>query len=97
KGRSSPQYFDSFELPVPVITDLFREAGEDKDLETLRRILKTGNDCQKYWAATWLGVNRDKKSTKALAQMATSDTPVLRVAALLALHRIEPITNILRV
>ncbi len=66
------------------------EAGENKDLKTLRKLLKTGNDSQKYWAATWLGVNKDKEATSALKEMTTSETPALRIASLLALHRIKP-------
>ena len=66
------------------------EAGNNKDLKTLRKLLKTGNDSQKYWAATWAGVNKDKRSEKSLKEMTTSETPVLRVASLLALYRIKP-------
>jgi hypothetical protein len=66
------------------------EAGENKDLRTLRELIETGNNSQKYWAATWLGVNKDKKSIQALTKLATSETPVLRVASLLALHKIQP-------
>jgi len=66
------------------------EAGNKKKNKLLHRLLKTGNDSQKYWAATWLGVNKDKKSVPALRKMTTSKTPALRVASLLALHRIKP-------
>jgi len=66
------------------------EAGENKGLKTLRKLLNTGNNSQKYWAATWLGVNKDKKSTPALKKMTTSETPALRVASFLALHKIKP-------
>ena len=66
------------------------ETGENRDLKILRKLLETGNDCQKYWAATWLGVNKDKRSEKFLKKLTTSETPVLRVASLLALHRIKP-------
>jgi len=66
------------------------EAGEKRDLKTLHKLLKTGNDCQKYWAATWAGVIKDKRSEESLKKMTASETPVLRVASLLALHRIEP-------
>lgn len=66
------------------------DAGEEEDLKTLRHLLKTGNDCERYWAATWLGVNKDRQSVRALKEAAASPTPALRVAALLALHKIEP-------
>jgi len=66
------------------------EAGENKDLKTLRKLIETGNNSQKYWAATWLGVNKDKKSIPALIKLTTSETPALRVASLLALHKIKP-------
>jgi len=66
------------------------EAGDNKDLKTLHKLLKTGNDSQKYWAATWLGVNKDKKSSPALKEMTVSEIPSLRIASLLALHKIKP-------
>jgi len=66
------------------------EAGNNKDLKTLHKLLKTGNDSQKYWAATWAGVNKDKRAEKSLKEMTTSKTPALRVASLLALYRIKP-------
>jgi len=66
------------------------EAGEKKKSKTLHKLLKTGNNSQKYWAATWLGVNKDKKSTPALKEMTNSEIPSLRIASLLALHRIKP-------
>ncbi|MHC4329860.1 MAG: sulfatase/phosphatase domain-containing protein, partial [Planctomycetota bacterium] len=72
------------------------EAGENRDLKTLRKLLETGNDCQKYWAATWLGVHKDKRSEESLKEMTTSETPALRVASLLALHRIKPDDEYLR-
>jgi len=37
-----------------------------------------------------LGVNKDKESIPALIKLTTSETPTLRVASLLALHKIEP-------
>ena len=66
------------------------EAGNNRDLKNLRKLLKTGNDSQKYWAVTWLGVHKDKPSEGALKKMTTSETPSLRIASLLALHRIKP-------
>jgi uncharacterized sulfatase len=66
------------------------EAGEKKKSKTLRKLLETGNDCQKYWAATWLGVNKDKQSEPALKKLTESETPAVRIASLLALHRIKP-------
>ena len=66
------------------------EAGEKKKSKTLRKLLETGNDCQKYWAATWLGVNKDKQSEPALKKLTESEIPAVRIASLLALHRIKP-------
>jgi len=66
------------------------EAGNNNDLKTLRKLLKTGNDSQKYWAATWLGVNKDKRSEGSLKKITTSEIPSLRIASLLSLHRIKP-------
>jgi len=72
------------------------EAGEQKDLKMLRNSLTTGNDCERYWAATWLGVSKDRQSAAALKQTAASPTPALRIASLLALHRIDPDNSYLK-
>jgi arylsulfatase A-like enzyme len=66
------------------------EAGNNKDLETLRKLLKTGNDSQKYWTATWLGINKDRQSQPALKEMTKCEIPALRIASLLALYKIAP-------
>jgi hypothetical protein len=72
------------------------EAGEKKDLKTLRNSLKTGNDCERYWAATWLGVNIDRQAVAALNKVTESHTPALRIASLLALHRMDPDNALLK-
>jgi arylsulfatase A-like enzyme len=81
-----------------LISQLIRtiEAGNNKDLKTLHKLLKTGNDSQKYWAATWAGVNKDKRAEESLKKMTTSKTPALRVASLLALYRIKPCDEYLK-
>jgi len=66
------------------------EAGEKKDLKTLRKALETGSAFEQYWAATWLGVNKDSQSEPALKEMAKSEISALRIASLLALHKIAP-------
>jgi len=66
------------------------EAGEKKDLKTLRKILEAGSEFEKYWAATWLGVNKDEQSKPALEEMTRSETGALRIAALLGLHKTSP-------
>ena len=43
-----------------------------------------------YWAATWLGVHKDKGSIPLLKKTAASDVAAVRIASLLALHKIEP-------
>lgn len=61
------------------------EAGERKDNGAIRRALGASDPCERYWAATWAGVNRDAGATDALRKLITSPTPVVRVAASLAL------------
>lgn len=66
------------------------DAGEDRDFEALHKALRTGNDCQKYWAATWLGVHQHRRAVPQLKRLSKHRTAALRVASLLALHRIDP-------
>jgi hypothetical protein len=61
------------------------EAGERKDRGAVRRALGASDPCERYWAATWAGVNRDADATDALRKLVMSRTPVVRVAASLAL------------
>ena len=72
---------------VPRLVELI-EAGERKDLSTVRSSLKAADPCERYWAATWSGVNLDRDAIKQLKQLASDSTPAVRVAACLALCRL---------
>ena len=70
-----------------LIPNLIRviEAGERKDLAMVRKSLAAEDPNDRYWAATWAGVNRDKDAIPALKDLANDKTPAVRVAASLSL------------
>ncbi|MCG8587202.1 MAG: HEAT repeat domain-containing protein, partial [Pirellulales bacterium] len=78
-------------LGLPAMQKLFPrllaiiEAGEQKDLAAVRHGLSAVDPSERYWAATWAGVNRDKEATDALKVLSTDTTPTVRVAACLSL------------
>jgi len=61
------------------------EAGERKQLAAVRKSLKADNPAERYWAATWSGVNKDSLATETLQRLAADPTPTVRVAACLSL------------
>lgn len=61
------------------------EAGERKESDVVRRALRAADPCERYWAATWAGVNKDAAAKQTLEKLAVSPTPAVRVAACLAL------------
>ncbi|WP_236973516.1 sulfatase family protein [Membranihabitans maritimus] len=69
---------------IKQLIDVF-EAGELKEISKLENLVQTGNACQKYWAATWLGVHESHKSVRLLEGLSEDKTPAVRIAANLAL------------
>jgi len=65
------------------------ESGEQKNNTALLEALNSGEPAERYWAATWLGVNRVGAADQVAALTADSD-PSVRIAANLALHKIDP-------
>jgi hypothetical protein len=63
-------------------------AGESKDIAALRKGLNAENPAVRYWAATWLGVQKNVESSKALIQATKDSDPAVRVASALALSRL---------
>jgi arylsulfatase A-like enzyme len=64
------------------------EAGERNDIAALRMGLKDENSAVRYWAATWLGVQKNVEASKALIQATKDSDPAVRVASALALARL---------
>ena len=64
------------------------EAGESKDIAALRKGLDDDNPAVRYWAATWLGVQKNVGSSKVLVQATKDSDPAVRVASALALYRL---------
>jgi arylsulfatase A-like enzyme len=65
------------------------EAGEKGDFKILRGLLDSDNSCERYWAATYLGHHRDTEARHSLKKRTTDKVAAVRVAALLALCRLE--------
>lgn len=61
------------------------EAGERKDLAAVRKSLGAEAPAERYWAATWAGVNLDKDAMEELKKLADDPIPALQVAASLSL------------
>ncbi|MFP6859642.1 MAG: sulfatase-like hydrolase/transferase [Roseibacillus sp.] len=61
------------------------EAGERKDGATVRNALAAADPAERYWAATWAGVNKDAGATDALKKLVDDPAAAVRVAASLSL------------
>jgi len=65
------------------------EAGEQGDVDFLIQKLGSSEPSERYWAATWLGVNKTTAAKERLKVMTNDDEPSVRIASNLALHRID--------
>jgi arylsulfatase A-like enzyme len=65
------------------------EAGENQDINALRRSLGSDDPSEQYWAAKWLGILKDQKSIESLKLMTSGKIPALRIASNLALWQIS--------
>ena len=59
--------------------------GERKDGAAVRNALAAADPAERYWAATWAGVNKDAGATDALKKLVDDPAPTVRVAASLSL------------
>lgn len=66
------------------------ESGEQQNNEVLLKTLNSAEPAERYWALTWLGVNRDEGARDQVAALTSDPDPSVRIAANLALYKIDP-------
>jgi len=66
------------------------EAGERKDITFLLKSAESQEPSERYWAVTWLGVNKEISARKKVDNLTTDPDPSVRIAANLALYKIDP-------
>jgi len=69
------------------------EAGENRNIPALMEASISEDPCERYWAATWLGVNKEKTAKVKLVGLTGDTNPAVRVAAILALSKIDNTFN----
>ncbi|TKG93927.1 sulfatase [Puteibacter caeruleilacunae] len=69
------------------------EAGEQKDIQTLVRAVDSDDPSERYWAVTWLGVNKISTARERLVSLIEDQEASVRIAANLALYKIDPTYN----
>ena len=83
---------------VPRLIELM-DAGEVGDRGKLLSALNSASACERYWAATWLGIRGGSDVVEALNGALDDEEIAVRIAAALAMHRLgvtgEP-TRVLR-
>jgi hypothetical protein len=66
------------------------EAGENQDNSILFKAVKSMEPSERYWAATWLGVNKEASARDKVKLLTSDQNPSVRIAANLALYKIDP-------
>lgn len=66
------------------------ESGEQQNNEVLIKAIHSGEPAERYWAVTWLGINRVGAAREQVAASAADPDPSVRIAANLALYKIDP-------
>lgn len=69
------------------------EAGENKDIPVLMNAIHSEDPSERYWAATWLGVNKEKAAQLVVKGLTNDKNAAVRIAANLALYKIDPEFN----
>jgi arylsulfatase A-like enzyme len=69
------------------------EAGENENISLLEEKLESECPSERYWAATWLGVNKIKSVQNKIENLTRDENATVRVAANLALYKINPEYN----
>ncbi len=66
------------------------EAGENKDIEVLLKSAESKDPAERYYAVTWLGVNKVKSAEKLVISLTKDEDASVRIASNLALYKINP-------
>ena len=65
------------------------ESGEQQNSDALLEALEANEAAERYWAVTWLGVNRVSGAKNQVEALCTDLDPSVRIAANLALDKIN--------
>lgn len=65
------------------------EAGETGNIDYLLDKANSKDPSERYWAVTWLGVNKVKSAKDIVKSLSGDDNPTVRIAANLALYKID--------
>jgi len=66
------------------------ESGEQQANDVLLKAIDSGEPAERYWAVTWLGINRVGAAKDQVAAFTADPNPSVRIAANLALYKIDP-------
>ena len=88
KVMKQPELSDINQRLIEVI-----EAGENENISFLEEKLDSECPSERYWAATWLGVNKVKSIQNKIKNLTRDVNATVRVAANLALYKINPDYN----
>lgn len=69
------------------------EAGEARNNKVLLESINSKDPSERYWAVTWLGVNKVEQARTKVIALTGDRNPAVRVAAILALYKIDPDFN----
>lgn len=69
------------------------ESGEKQNNAVLSEALKSKEPSERYWAATWLGVNKVASARTKVEALTLDKNPSVRIAANLALYKIDSSYN----
>ncbi|MEN8118289.1 MAG: sulfatase-like hydrolase/transferase [Bacteroidota bacterium] len=83
-AMKQPGYADIQKRLIEVI-----EAGERGKNEVLMEKTNSKDPSERYWAVTWLGVNKVKSAQKKVAELTKDKDGSVRIAANLALYKID--------
>jgi hypothetical protein len=83
-----PEYADIQIRLIQII-----EAGEKGNIDYLVEKVNSKDPSERYWAVTWLGVNKAQSVKDKVTVLCGDDNPTVRIAANLALYKIDPTYN----
>jgi len=83
-----PEYADIQKRLIQII-----EAGEKGNIDYLVEKTNSKDATERYWAVIWLGVNKAQSEKEKATVLCTDDNPTVRIAANLALYKIDPAYN----
>jgi hypothetical protein len=79
-----PAYVDIQKQLIQIV-----EAGEAGNIEYLTEKVNSKYPSERYWAITWLGVNKAEQAKEIVSSLSKDDNPSVRIAACLAHYKID--------